>query len=72
MSIDFLLQEDGNKITLEDGSGSLILESSSAILEVGPDIFVMIHSNADTETFIYGSEDSKIYLNSDVDIEVIV
>ena len=71
MSIDFLLQEDGSKLTLEDGSGSLILESSGAIIEVGPDIFVMIHSNADTETFVYGTADSKIYLNSDEDIEVI-
>ncbi len=72
MSVDFLLQEDGSNLTLEDGSGSLILESSTAVLEVGPDIFVMIHSNADTETFVYGTEDSKIYLNSDEDIEVIV
>jgi len=72
MTIDFLLQEDGSKLTLEDGSGSLILESSTAIVSVGPDIFVMIHDNADTETFVYGTDDSKIYINSQEDIQVIV
>jgi hypothetical protein len=71
MSIDFLLQEDGSQITLEDGSGSIILESSGAIFEAGPDVFVMINSNADLETFVYGSEDSKIYLNSTQDIDLL-
>lgn len=29
MSEEFLLQEDGSQILLEDGSGSLLLESST-------------------------------------------
>lgn len=72
MTIDLLVQEDGFEIVLEDGSGSLLLESSTAIVTVGPDIFVMIHENGDTNMFVYSRNDSKIYLNSKQDIEVIV
>ena len=32
MPLDFLLQEDGDKLLLEDGSGFLILESSQISL----------------------------------------
>jgi hypothetical protein len=74
MTIDYLLQEDGFKIDLEDGSGSLLLESSTAIvvLSAREDINVMVHGTGDLSVFTHGSDDSKIYLNSLQDIGVVV
>jgi hypothetical protein len=73
MTIDYLVQEDGFKIDLEDGSGSLLLESSfPVVLSAREDINLMIHGTGDISIFTHGLDDSKIYLNSLQDIEIVV
>ncbi len=70
MTIDFLLQEDGNKLTLEDSSGSLILERSVAVIAVGADIIVFFPSREDVRIFVADRGDVNIMISSNGDVEI--
>jgi len=75
MTIDYLVQQvDGtSRFTLQDGTGFLLLQSSTVIIAATNknDVFLKIHHTGDVETFFYGNDDSKIYLNSIHDIGVL-
>lgn len=64
MVVDYLLQESGDKIFLEDGSGFLLLESTVQVIVIIPDIGVQINATGDISTFVRTANDGKIYLNS--------
>jgi hypothetical protein len=73
MTIDYLVQQvDGtSRFTLQDGSGFLLLQSSTAVIFDREDVVVVVHSTGDIDTFVRTSQDSKIYLNSTRDIDVL-
>lgn len=73
MTIDYLVQQvDGtSRFTLQDGSGFLLLQSSTVVILDREDVVMVVHSTGDIDTFVRTGEDSKIYLNSTRDIDVL-
>ena len=66
MTIDYLVQQiDGvGKFTLQDGTGSLLLQSSTIIIAASnkTDVMMMIHHTGEVRMFVYGDDDSKLYI----------
>jgi hypothetical protein len=71
MAIDYLLQENGDRISLEDGSGFLILERSGGGLVDGDEVEVVIAGGIESRVLIDAGIRVRVVIESPVKITVL-